>query len=63
MIGVQTLVSDVSLLSVSDSGVIFQPVQSLGEHTFKSVHPQFFKIFEFQFNLFIAISLFGYDNV
>ena len=30
MIAVQTLVSDVSLLPVSDSGVILQPVQSLG---------------------------------
>ena len=35
-----------NLLSVSDSVIIIKPVQSLGEHTFECVHPQFFKIFE-----------------
>ena len=59
----QALVFGVDLLSVSCSGIIFKPVQPLGEHTFKSVHPQFFKIFEFLFDLFVAITLFGYDDV
>ena len=62
MVGVQTLVPDVSLFPVSDSGIILQPVQSLGEHTFESVHPRFFKILEFLFNLFTAITLSGSDN-
>ena len=62
MINVQTLVFNVDLLSVPDSGII-KPVQSLGEHTFESVHPQFFKIFELLFNLFDTITLFGLDNV
>ena len=63
MISVQALVFKVDLLSVSYSGIIFQPVQPLGEHTFESVHPQFFKIFEFLFNSFTAITLSGSDNV
>ena len=63
MIGVQTLVSDVSLLSVSGSGVIIKPIQSLGEHTFEPVHPQFFKVLEFLFNLFTAVTLTGSDNL
>ena len=63
MIGVQALVFRVDLLSVSDFGIIFQPVQPLGEHTFESVHPQFFKVFEFLFNLFTVIAMSGSDNV
>ena len=63
MISLQTLVFSVDLLSVPDSGIIIKPVQSLGKHTFESVHPQFFKIFELPFNLFATITLFGLDNM
>ena len=52
-----------NLLSVSDSVIIIKPVQSLGEHTFECVHPQFFKIFELLFNLLATITLFGPDNL
>ena len=63
MVSVQTLVFSVDLLSVSDSVIIIKPVQSLGEHTFECVHPQFFKIFELLFNLLATITLFGPDNM
>ena len=63
MISVQVLLFGVDLLSASDSGIILQAVQSLGEHTFECVHPQFFEIFEFLFNLFTTITLSGSDNM
>ena len=58
----QTLVFSVDLLSVSDSGIIIKPVQSLGEHKFKSIHPVF-KIFELLLNFLTTVILFGSDNV
>ena len=63
MISVQVLLFGVDLLSASDSEIILQPVQSLGEHTFECVHAQFFEIFEFLFSLFTTITLSGSDNM
>ena len=63
MISVQVLLFGVDLLYASDSGIIFQSIQSLEEHTCECLHPQFFEIFEFLFNLFTTITLSVSDNM